>query len=421
MKSTSRRDASDFQKPRLLYIDMAYTLEMVKERELDQFVAARECGGYFDHVWSVHPFADVPNRRKPDLDGFKISTIEFSKRQTLIEGASAYYPSLKCFFFINFIASQIRFFVFLLQLVKKERISIVHSEEPYFGGIIASLLKLLTRTSMVIGVVANYDELYQATGVCAFPRIFRRRWIEKIIENIVFRYADLVAGVNRNNLEYAVNNGANSNKTVVFTFGRLMNRKHQVESKLREKDELFSAVQAAHFFVYVGRLLELKHPDDVVRAFAVINQGNPKCALIIAGDGPMRIDLEKLAFELGVSNKVHFLGNIGQSRLTKLLAGCFAYLSPLTGGALVEAALAGLPVIAYDRDWQGEFIGDNAAGVLVPFREWRKMGEAAVDLLSDPERVVKMGAEARRKGLELTDLTKIYAVQRTAFEKMLRK
>ena len=49
------------------------------------------------------------------------------------------------------------------------------------------------------------------------------------------------------------------------------------------------------------------------------------------------------------------------------------------------------------------------------------MGEAAVDLLSDPERVVKMGAEARRKGLELTDLTKIYAVQRTAFEKMLRK
>ena len=417
MNSTISTQISDIQKPRLLYIDMAYTLKMVKERELDQFVAARECGGYFDHVWSVHPFADIPNKIKPDLDGFKLSIVEVSKHQTLIEGVSVYYPLLKRLFFVNFIISQIRFFVFLLLLVKRERISIVHSEEPYFGGIIASLLKLFTGTSMVIGVVANYGELYEATGICAFPRIFRWRWIEKVIENIVFRYANLVSGVNQNNLDYAVKNGARLNRTIVVTFGRLMHRQHQIESKFRDKDELFSSVQATHFFIYVGRLLELKHPEDVVRAFAVVNQEVADCALIMAGDGPIREDLKKLACELGLSDKIHFLGNINQSRLAKLLAGCFAYLSPLTGGALVETALAGLPMIAYDRDWQGEFVGNNDAGIIVPFRDWQKMGEAAIDLLLHPEQVTKMGAESRRKGLELTDLEEIYLRQINAFEK----
>lgn len=419
MSRLNNAQVPGFQKPRILYLDMAYTLKIIKERELEQYLLSKECGGYFDHVWVAHAFADIPNKRKLDLDGFKLSTVEFTNDQTVIEGSSAYYSFLKRLFFINFFISQVRFFLFLLLLVKRERISIVHSEEPYFGGIIASLLKLFTGASMVIAVVANYDELYKATGACAFPRIFRWRWIEKMIEKIVFRYADLVTGVNKNNVDYAVNNGASSNKTAIFTFGRFMNRQHQIEPALRERDDFFNTSHASQCFIYVGRLLELKHPDDVIRAFSIINLNFPDCSLIMAGDGPMRSELEKLTVELGVSEKVSSLGNINQSRLAKLLAGCTAYLSPLTGGALIEAALAGLPVIAYDRDWQGEFVGNNEAGVIVPFRDWRKMGEAAVHLLCHPKEAARMGTHARRKGLELTDLEKIYSLQRREFEKLL--
>jgi glycosyltransferase involved in cell wall biosynthesis len=175
------------------------------------------------------------------------------------------------------------------------------------------------------------------------------------------------------------------------------------------------------YLIYVGRLVEVKHPDDVIRAFAVANELYSECELIIAGDGSMRCELEQLVSSLGLEKKVHFLGNINQSRMAKLLASCFAYLSPLTGGALIEAALAELPIIAYDRDWQGEFVGNDQAGVLIPFRNWQKMGEAAAELLGNPGQAEKLGGEARRRGLELTDLDKIYSIQRAAFDRVLSR
>ena len=84
-------------KPRILYLDMAYTLKMVRERRLEQELLSRDCGGFFEHVWGVHPIADIPENRKPANDGFKVSVVEFSKNQTIIEGSSSYYSFLRFF------------------------------------------------------------------------------------------------------------------------------------------------------------------------------------------------------------------------------------------------------------------------------------------------------------------------------------
>ena len=100
LNGTGRNDGI---KPRVLYIDMAYTLKMVKERELEQEFASRDCGGYFEHVWGVHPIADVPENRKLTYDGFKVLQVEFSSNQTIIEGSSAYYSLLRYVFPLNFI------------------------------------------------------------------------------------------------------------------------------------------------------------------------------------------------------------------------------------------------------------------------------------------------------------------------------
>jgi glycosyltransferase involved in cell wall biosynthesis len=409
------------QKPRILYIDMAYTLKMCRERDLEQMFASRECGGYFDHVWAVHPIADIAEKRSVELDGFKLSISEFSKDQTIIEGVSAYYLVLKHFFPINFLISQIRFAAYLVGLVKREHISIVYCTDPYFGGLMGLLLKLLTGTSLVIWVIANFDILYKDTGALAFPRIFRWRWVEKIVENIVFRLADLVAAGSPDILKAILNNGATPKKTVYFPIGRIIYRQHMIEPGLRECDEFFITSQAEHHFIYVGRLLALKRTDDVLRAFSLINQNVSNCALILAGDGPMRADLEKLAHELGISDKVHFLGYISQKRLAKLLARCTIYLSPLTGGALLEAALASLPIVAYDIDWPVEFLRKDDAGVIVPFGDWHKMGEEAVQLLRHPEEAIRMGGAARRNGLEACDLEKIYGYERSEFDKLLKR
>ena len=141
----------------------------------------------------------------------------------------------------------------------------------------------------------------------------------------------------------------------------------------------------------------------------------------MAGEGPMKDDLKKMALEMQVESKVHFMGNINQNRLANLLAGCFAVLSPLTGRSLVEAALAGLPIVAYDRDWQLDFVGKSGAGIVVPFRDWQKMGEAAISLIKDPELNRKMGISARKTGLIFVDTKEIYAHEQIQFTKLLNK
>ncbi|HMI79760.1 MAG TPA: hypothetical protein VK484_13265, partial [Ferruginibacter sp.] len=218
------RSKYDGQKPRILYIDMAYTLKMVRERSLEQEFTSRECGGYFDHVWGVHPIADIPENRKLNYDGFKVSTVEFSANQTIIEGSSAYYSLLKFFFPLNFFVSQVRFVIYLIRLVKRERISIVFCTDPYFSGLIGLLIKTFTRARLVIWVVANNDEAFEANGVLASPQIFRRRWVEKIVDRRVFSGADLVAGANQNNLEFALNNGAKLSKSTIFPNGKLIHK-----------------------------------------------------------------------------------------------------------------------------------------------------------------------------------------------------
>ncbi len=408
-------------KPSIMYLDMAYTLNMVKERGLDQEYLSRECGGYFKHVWGVHPVADIPENKELTYEGFKVLKEAYSENQTIIEGSSAYYAIFKYFFPLNFIISQIRFVLYLISLVKRENISIILSTDPHFAGLIGLFIKIFTKAKLVIWVVAHNDDIFKSTGQIANPRLFRKRWVEKLVERLVFRNSDLVAGANQNNLDFALNNGAKINKATIFPNGKLINKKHQLDSSLREFDELFITFPAKYYFIYIGRMIDIKFPDDVLSAFSLINNMNSNSALIMAGDGVMMTELKKTALELGISEKVHFLGNLSQSKLASLLAGCFAVLSPLTGRSLIESALAGLPIVAYDRDWQLDFVEKTGAGIIVPFRDWKKMAEVSIYLINNPDEAKKHGRAARAAGLEICDLEKLYGHEKAEYEKLLKR
>ncbi|MEO7483405.1 MAG: glycosyltransferase, partial [Ferruginibacter sp.] len=313
------KDAPTIKENKIMYIDLAYTLKMVNERSLHQELASRDSDGYFDHVWGIHPFADIPEKREPQLQGFKVRQELFLPNQTIIEGTSVYYRFLKKIYPLNFLVSQLRFLFYLVRLVKHENISIVLSTDPYFSGLLGLCIRFLTKAKLAIWVVANYDDIYAATGILAMPRLFRKRSVEKRIEKIVFLYADLVIGGNQNNLEYALRNGATIEKSTVFPVGKLIHRQHLLDPTLRDKDEIFAKINAKYHFVYIGRLTEIKYPDDVLKAFEVICNSVPDAALIIAGDGPMLEKMQKITVEMRLEDKVYFLGNISQERLANIL------------------------------------------------------------------------------------------------------
>src|SRR5947208_12743681 len=104
--------------------------------------------------------------------------------------------------------SQMDLFLRLAGLIRRERISVIRTGSPLYIGLFAWGLSRVTGIPFVIRVGANHDKYFQTTGQPLEPRLMRSRRIEKLVERFVLRRADLVAGANQDNLDFALANGA---------------------------------------------------------------------------------------------------------------------------------------------------------------------------------------------------------------------
>jgi glycosyltransferase involved in cell wall biosynthesis len=114
--------------------------------------------------------------------------------------------------------------------------------------------------------------------------------------------------------------------------------------------------------IYVGRLIDAKNPDNIMRAVARLSD----VVLTIVGDGPIRTSLERLAAELGIQDRVHFRPAVANDELCELLAeqDIFAVHTEYweISKSVLEALLTGLPVVINKRvgepvpELEGDFV-----------------------------------------------------------------
>jgi len=144
----------------------------------------------------------------------------------------------------------------------------------------------------------------------------------------------------------------------------------------------------------VGRLAPPKRPDLALRALAAV----PDAELHIVGDGPLRPGAERLAGELGVTERVRFLGH--RDDVPELLAAaeCALLASDYEGCplAVVEAMAASVPVVATAAGGVSELVREGTTGALAPPGDATGLAAALERVLADPSRAAEMGAEGRR-------------------------
>lgn len=102
--------------------------------------------------------------------------------------------------------------------------------------------------------------------------------------------------------------------------------------------------------VFLGRLVERKGCEYLLRAFKLTEKQLPDTNVIVAGDGPDRKKLEKLSRSLGINHKTVFLGRVSEKQKVNILAGadiaCFPSLYGESFGiVLIEAMAAGAQVV----------------------------------------------------------------------------
>jgi len=167
----------------------------------------------------------------------------------------------------------------------------------------------------------------------------------------------------------------------------------------------------AAVMISIGRLSKEKNWKFLLQSAAMAMQKYPKLEVVLLGDGPERKNLERYAVELGIRNKVHFIGFVPFEEVPNYLRAAdffgFASTTETQGLVTMEAMAAGLPVIAVDASGTRDIVQNEVQGLLVEL-DAEAFSRAVDQLLVSPELYenFKREAYARAAEFEIIDQAK---------------
>ncbi len=159
----------------------------------------------------------------------------------------------------------------------------------------------------------------------------------------------------------------------------------------------------------VGRLTSAKNQIDLLRAMPMVVQETPTCRLIIAGGGDQYQLLARAIDQLGLTEHVSLLGNRDDIARLYRVADLFVLPSLYEGhpGAMVEAMIAGLPIVASDIPVHREVLMNGALGELASLDDIASLAQKIIILLNQKEHAKNLAACARASALQRFDINKI--------------
>lgn len=158
------------------------------------------------------------------------------------------------------------------------------------------------------------------------------------------------------------------------------------------------AEEHERILTHISNLRPVKRVQDVVRIFHGIQQQIP-ARLLIVGEGPEKKEAELLSRELGIRDRVNFLGN--SSEIDKIL--CFSDLFVLPsekesfGLAALEAMATGVPVISSNAGGLAEVNIHGKSGYLSPIGDVDQMIQQGIDILKDDATLAQFKRQAKQE------------------------
>ena len=174
---------------------------------------------------------------------------------------------------------------------------------------------------------------------------------------------------------------------------------------------------------WCGRIDPIKDLETLIRAYALVRAEIPETRLRLFGPVPpggeaYRTRLEKLAAELGVTDGLTFEGRISEV-WRAYAAGHVVMLSSISEGfpfSIIEAMSCGRTTVSTDVGGVREAVGDT--GLVVPPREPEKMAAAALTLLKDEHRRLKLGELSRQRVIDRFTLRRSVDAFRTIYKEL---
>lgn len=310
-----------------------------------------------------------------------------------------------------------RAFAQLASIMRRFRPTIVHTHTAKAGFIgRAAALTVRPRPLIVHTFHGHVLEGYFGPAKAA---VYRR------LEREMARFSDVLIGVSEATVDDLVRLGvAPREKFRVIPLGTDLRRFAELD---REKDRRslrgeLGVSENETLLLFVGRLVPIKRLDVLLNAVPRAVEHGAAVRLAIVGDGEVRAELEELAAELGIRDKVHFLGY--RRDLPRIAAAAdVAVLSSDNEGtpvSLIEAAASGLPAVATAVGGVPKVVNEEV-GIVVPPRDPEAFGRAVARLANAPELRREMGERARPEALRRYSDQRLLGNVRSLYTELLER
>lgn len=223
-----------------------------------------------------------------------------------------------------------------------------------------------------------------------------------VMEKIISRYftgcVDQVLVNSPSVGKYAVELGFDTQRMHLVPNGHYIAPYQQVYDREAIRAE-FRVGPRDKFLLCVGRIIPTKRMIDLVAALRIVRQRFPQWRLVIVGDGPLLEQLQGQIAEAGLSDEI-FLAGRGQNLVPLLCcADLFVFPSEVEGlpNAVIEAGLAGLPIVACNAPGVKDVIHHEETGLLVETRNPEAFAAAIINLFEHPDKAQRLATLAQQR------------------------
>lgn len=214
--------------------------------------------------------------------------------------------------------------------------------------------------------------------------------------------------------------GCPSDKIQVHRMGVELHTTQERTSKSREPVQILS----------VARMVEKKGLEYALRALPAVVKQHPKLVYKVAGDGPLREQLEALIVSLGLERNVVLLGWQDQADINKQMDVTDIFLLPSVTSSdgdmegvpvvLMEAMQKSIPIISTLHSGIPELVQNQVSGILVEERNIEQLQNALLTLISDPRLRSNYGAAGRKEVIENYSIDRLNEQLAAHFRKLCR-
>ncbi len=276
------------------------------------------------------------------------------------------------------------------RLHKREPLTAIWAMMASYAGIAALFFKLRhSSVPMLLTLQEGDSEAYILKKVSIFYPLWK----------MIFKKADHIQVISNYLADFARRHGARCEIEVV------PNGVQNQENKKIKKQE--NRRNGEKIIITTSRLVNKNGVDLLIKAFPEVIKKIRNCKVKILGMGPEEAKLKKLAKDLGVSNKIDFLGHVFSDEVPAHLSSAHLFVRPSRseglGNSFLEAMAVGLPVIGTKVGGIPDFLKDpnhvgvsEATGVFAKANNYKDLAQKIIFVLSNDEVRSAMVRNARK-------------------------